>query len=130
MPNIAATLTINDGTATPVAVAFSLESKIAGGAMYVDRRLASRELNPELVLTSKSPSPKARAYTSERSVKIPIVRLVNGVDTVVGYNKKFTTFVVDKSSTEQERKHLVAFGNNLDAHADSKTNVEKLEGFN
>lgn len=130
MPNIAATLTINDGTATPVAVVYSLENKIAGGALYVDRRLASRELNPELSVSSKAPSPKARAYSHERSVKIPIVRVINGVDTVVGYNKKFTTYVIDKASTEQERKHLFAAGNNLDAHADSKTNVEKLEGFN
>lgn len=130
MPNIAATLSINDGSATPVAVTFSLENKIAGGALYVDRRLASRELNPELVVTSKAPTPKARAYTGDRAVKIPLVRTINGVDTVVGYNKKFSTYVLDKASTEQERKHLFAFGNNLDAHADSKTNVEKLEGFN
>lgn len=130
MPNIATTLTINDGSATPVAIAYSLERRIDGGAMWVDRRLGSRELQPELTMTSKVPSAKARAYTGERSVKMPIVRSVNGVDTVVGYNKKFTTYVFDKASTEQERKHLIAAGNNLDAHADSVTNGQKLEGFN
>lgn len=130
MPTTAATLTINDGTAVPVAVNYALERKVDGGAVWVDRRLASRELQPEITMTSKVPSAKARAYTCERSVKMPIVRVVNGVDTVVGYNKKFTTWVFDKSATEQERKHLIAAANNLDAHADSKTNGEKLEGFN
>jgi hypothetical protein len=81
-------------------------------------------------MSSKVPSAKARAYTSERSAKLPVVRTVNGVDTVVGYNKMFTTWVFDKASTEQERKHLVAAGNNLNAHADSVTNGTKLEGFN
>lgn len=129
MPTIAANLTINDGSTTPVAVSYALERRLDGGAVHVDRRLASRELQPELSYSFKVPSPKARAYTCERSVKMPIVRVVNGADTVVGYNKGFVTLVFDKASTEQERKHLDRAVANLADHADMQTNAQKLEGF-
>lgn len=129
MPNIAATITVNDGSATPVAINYALERRIDGGAVHVDRRLGSRELQPEISYAFKVPSPKARAYTCERSVKMPIVRVVNGVDTVVGYNKGFSTRVFDKASTEQERKHLDRALANLDDLADMQTNAQKLEGF-
>lgn len=130
MPNTLANYTINDGTATPVAVSYSLEDKNGGQLVIVDRRLASRELQPEIIAGLKRPNGNARTYNVTRTVKMPVVRSINGVDTVVDVNKVLLTYVISKACTEQERKHLYAAGTNANAHADFKTQVEKLEAWN
>lgn len=129
MPLATTPLAINDGSATPVAVLYSLEEKKDGIVVYVDRRLTGRDLNPEITSTLKRPSAKARTYNRTVEVRQPIVRVINGVDTVVDVNKVFVTHVISKMANEQERKHLDAAALNFSNSAVAKDQIAKLEGW-
>lgn len=129
MPIATSPLAINDGSTTPVAVSYSLEEKKDGVITYVDRRLAGRDLNPEITSNLKRPNAKARTYNRTVEVRQPVVRVINGVDTVVDVNKVFVTHVISKMANEQERKHLDAMALNFCGAAVTKDQVAKLEGW-
>lgn len=130
MPNTSVSYTVNDGSAAPVAVLYSLEEKNNGQIVLVDRRLASRELQPEMSAAMKRPAGNARTYNVTRVGKLPIVRSVNGVDTVVDTAKVLLTYVIPKTCTKQECAHLYALGTNFNANADFKTQVVEREAWN
>lgn len=119
--------TVNDGSDTPVAVTYSPEDVSPARTIVVDRRAASRAAQPTIEMNFMRPQGQRKTFRVERKHAMPVVRTLNGVDTVVGVNRAFVTFVLDPQSTEQERKHLHAAVVNNESKDEVKANVTILE---
>lgn len=128
MPAIA-TLSINDGLATPVAHSFAPVSTDGSKAQWADRsptipagfRTISFEVAP--------PSGNRTVYRGTMGLMNPTVASVNGVDTVVRYSSAQVTLNIAPDATLQERKDLLAYVANFLGNASVKTSVENLEPF-
>lgn len=108
-----ANLTVNDGSATPVAVTFTAASRTNNEVMWEDRRLAASTLWPRLFLSFDRASKARKTNHVELRMEYPIVRTVDGVETVVDTARyERGRYILPISMTEQERKHLSAFVRN------------------
>jgi len=126
MPAIAS-LTINDGLASPVAHTFAPVSVTGTKAKWADRSptipAGFRTISHELL----EPNGSRTTNTIKMGYMVPTVATVNGVDTVVRYNSAQVILNIHPESTLQDRKDLNAYvANSLD-NALIKTTVENLE---
>lgn len=109
MPQVTGALTIEDGSATPVAVSYGPEMLSSARAVFVDRRLPSREQQPSLERTFGAPQKGVRVqYAIGDLITYPIVRNMAGVDTVVAVAEAHVKYRLPTQMTAQERKHLRA----------------------
>lgn len=122
MPQFVSPLAINDGTATPVAVSYSVEKLSSDHSILVDRRLASRDQQPALTVTFDRASATRKTYKVKRSVAYPLVRTINSVDTVIDIARCNVEYIIPNTATLQERKHLRALV------ANSEDNVLLMAG--
>lgn len=127
MPQFVPPYTVNDGTATPVAVTYSVEKLSSEQTVLVDRRLASRDMQPVINLTFDRATPNRKTFKVKRQVAYPLVRTINSVDTVVDTARATVEYVIPVSATAQERKHLRALMANNEDHAYLKAAVEDLD---
>jgi len=106
----ATSITVNDGTAAPVAITFTPEEVSPQRTVYVDRRKVARSLQPSIIVGFSAPNANRKTAKPTFGVIYPIEGLVNGVAAPVDVaryeNGKFT---VPESMTLQDRKHLFAF---------------------
>ena len=128
MPAIAS-LTINDGQATPVAHTFSPQSTTGSKAQWADR-------SPTIPAGYRSISHELAEPNGSRTVnKVtfgfmnPTVATVDSSDTVVRYSSAQVILNIHPQSTLQERKDLYAYVVNYMSNATVKTSVENLEPF-
>jgi len=127
MPQVTGALTINDGTATPVAVSYSPELLSSTQAVFVDRRLASRDMQPSVEVGFSRPSASRNTFKVSRIVAYPIVRTINGVDVISDTARANVTYTIPKSATAQERKHLRALVANSEDLTILKAGPEDLD---
>lgn len=105
-----ADLVINDGTSTPVAVTFQPAYRNANEVMWEDRRKAVPSMWPRIVATFDRASRRRPTYHADFRVELPIVRNIDGVDTVTDTARyERGRYILPVTMTEQERKHLRAF---------------------
>lgn len=109
MPQFVAPFTIKDGSATPADVTFSPELLSSGDTVLVDRREATRDLQPSINVTFDRPVPQRPSYKQVIRVIVPVVRVVNGVSVPQRALRATLSYDLSSASTEQERKHLQAF---------------------
>jgi len=128
MPAIA-TLTINDGLATPVAHTFSPKSTTGAKAIWADR-------SPSIPAGYRTISHELAEPNGTRTVNkitmgflVPVVAAVDGSDTVVRYDSGQVVLNINPNSTLQERKDLLAYMANALGNASVKASVENLEPF-
>lgn len=130
MPQMPASgLTINDGATTPVAVSYTPEKVGSDLTILVDRRLTSRDQQPSVTLEFNRPQNGRKTYKVIKKVAYPIVRDVNGVNTVIDIARTESTFVLPPTMSEQERKHIRALAANAEDETNIKKFVESLEPF-
>lgn len=127
MPQVTGAITINDGTATPVAVSYSPELLSSTQAVFVDRRLASRDMQPSIEVGFSRPSAARNTFKVQRIAVYPIVRNVNGVDIIADTARATVTYTIPKSATAQERKHLRALVANTEDITVLKAGPEDLD---
>lgn len=127
MPQFSGTFTINDGSATPVAVAFSPELLSSAQTVLVDRREASRDLQPSIEQVFDRATAARPTYKVGTNVLLPIVRTVNGV--VVAKRPIRIRVLADlpTEATAQERAHAFAFAVNAAQHAMIKAGYTALD---
>lgn len=123
MPQFTSPLSINDGSATPVAVQYGVEKLSSDLSILVDRRLASRETQPTLTVVFDRATPTRKTFKVKHSVAYPIVRIVNGVDLVVDIARANVDYTLPPSMSVQEKKHLNALVANMEANATLKAAV-------
>lgn len=128
MPAIA-TLTVNDGLATPVAHTFAPQSTTGSRSSWADRSptipAGYRTISHELL----DPNGNRTVHKITMGFMCPVVATVDGSDTVVRYNSAQVVLNVNPQSTLQERKDLLAYVANTLGLATIKTSVENLEPF-
>lgn len=128
MPQFTSPLTINDGSATPVAVSYSVEKLSSEHSVLVDRRKASRELQPTLTITFDRATAARKTYKVKHNIAMPIVRAdANGVDRVVDIARANVEYVIPPSMTAQERKDLRALTSNAQSQVSLKEAVDSLD---
>lgn len=128
MPQFVAPLTINDGSATPVAVTFSPELLSSALTVFQDRRLATRELQPTLTVGYNRPTvQRPKTYQVSHRWALPIVRNVAGVDVSNDTARVTVDFILPTSMTSQERKHLRAYVKNGLDQALLKVAIDDLD---
>lgn len=127
MPQFVSPLSINDGSATPVAIVYSVEKLSSELTVLVDRRKASRETQPTVTIAFDRASANRKTFKVKHSVAFPIVRTVNGVDLVSDVARANVEYILPQSMTAQERKDLNALIANSQAHAMLKAGVLDLD---
>jgi hypothetical protein len=128
MPQFVANgFSVNDGSTTPVAVTYAPELLSSARTVLVDRRLMTREQQPSIVYTFDPSKPTRKTYKVLASVAIPIVQVINSVETVTGTLRANAEFIIPENASGQMRKHLrAAMANALD-HAYIRAGVEDLD---
>lgn len=124
------TFTINDGSATPVAITYSLANMVNGDIKLMDRRLTVPSFHPAILSSFSAPS-KARPKSTKiaRDFSLPHIRALNSVDTVVGTSRAVVTYYIDVNATAQEIKHLEAMVQNTGTQAKMVLQLRDLEPF-
>lgn len=126
MPQIG-TFTVNDGSATPVAITYGIEKLSTERSVLVDRRMATRDAQPQIVIDFTPATSGRKTYRRKTAHALPIVRTINGVETVIDVARANVEYVLPTSMTQQERKHLQAMVNNTDDHTVVKAGVVDLD---
>jgi hypothetical protein len=120
MPQFTGPLLIKDGSTTPVDVSYAPERLSSEKTVLVDRRLASRDQQPSIEVDFKVPENGSRLWFAiGNTIRYPIVRQVNGIDSVVAVAESTTKYRIPPVMTAQERKHLRA----LTANAQDNTQL-------
>lgn len=127
MPQFTGAISINDGSATPVAVSYSPELLSSSNTVLVDRREASRDMQPSLTVTFERPTANRKTYKVKRQVAYPIKQTVNGVEVITDIARANVEYVLPQSATAQVRKHLRALVANTEDVAIFKAAVEDLD---
>jgi hypothetical protein len=113
MPQVTGALIIKDGSATPANVSYGPEVMSSQRAVFVDRRLPSRDQQPSIERTFGAPEKGVRTqYAVSDLIRYPIVRTVAGVDSVVAVAEAHVKYRLPTVATQQERKHLRALAAN------------------
>jgi hypothetical protein len=128
MPAIAA-ITLADGQSAPVNHAFSPVTTDGAKATWADRSPGAPSgylvINHEV----RQPAQSGAAYRVLAGFNIPVMATVDGVPTVVRNSSASIAFNFSASSTEQERKDMLAFVSNYLTKADVKTSITNIEPF-
>lgn len=127
MPQFTGAISINDGTATPVAVSYSPELLSSSSTVLVDRREASRDMQPSITLSFDRPTSNRKTYKVKRSVAYPIWSVVNGVNVVSDIARANVEYVIPQTATQQVRKHLRALVANAEDITIFKAAIEDLD---
>ena len=105
----ASNITINDGSATPVAVTFSVERKDPTLTSWVDRRLAVASVQPRVTVGFSPANPKRKTDRVPVTITVPITGMRDGLVVPIGANRFIGEFIISEDSPEQSRKDIVAF---------------------
>lgn len=127
MPAFGSNITVNDGTATPVAVAYTPEKVSTEQTVVVDRRLASRDLQPYTIIEFIRPAAGGKTQKVRHRFAYPIVRDVGGTDVATDIARATVEYTLPTSMSEQERKHLHALVANLQDNTTVKAGVIDLD---
>lgn len=127
MPQFTGAITINDGSATPVAVSYSPELLSSGNTVLVDRREATRELQPSVTILFERPTPNRKTFKVKHSFALPIKQVINGVEVITDVARANVEYVLPQSASAQVRKHLRALVANTEGVAIFRAGVEDLD---
>jgi hypothetical protein len=124
-----ASLSINDGQATPVAHTFNPVSTDGSRAQWAERSAGVPSGYFTLSHEVRNPASATAAYRVLIGLNVPVMATVNGVLTVVRNSSAQVTLNCSAQSTVQERKDLLAYVANFLGNATVKTSVQDLEPF-
>lgn len=127
MPQVTGPLTINDGSATPVAVSYSPELLSSSESVFVDRREASRDLQPSIAVNFSRASTNRKTFKVSHIVEFPIPTLVGGAVVSVDVARAKVEYTIPQTMSAQQRKHFRALVANAEALASLKAGVEDLD---
>lgn len=105
----AATITINDGQATPVAVAFNPESVTSDQATFADRTPGVSIGFRRISVRNKFAKGSSKVNRANYAVEYPVTTTVNGITTVAYTLRANVDVILPDASTDAERKNLYAF---------------------
>lgn len=141
-----ASITINDGKATPVAHTFVPSSEAEGASLFEDKAggiaigfnsLMIRVRRPAPGNTGQSSDPKGRVYRVQANLATPVLESTSAstgtgippAPTVAYVLRCNSEWIIPERCTNAERKDLRALQYNLLNNADFRKVIEDLEDF-
>lgn len=127
MSQITGALTINDGSATPVAKSFAPQRVSPDLSVFTERSAVMSAGYPKLSISYDPASAKRATHRINIELNLPVVETVNSIPTVtkVGLFKGY--FVVPDTFNAQNRADLAAFvANSLDV-ASVRATIKDLD---
>lgn len=119
------TITINDGTATPVAITFTAVKASPTLTVFKDKRLAKPAHWPEITLSADLPAGSAVLRKFEARVAWPVVDVITGKVTDTGRVRVLGD--IPMSMAQSDVKHLYAFAMNAMGHALLRAAMQDLD---
>jgi hypothetical protein len=109
MAALPSSITINDGTATPVAVTYTPISASNGNAVFADKRKVAKAFWPKITYVFDAESRSRASDHVSVEVEYPMTKTVDGVELVyaTAWFKK-GVFILPSGMSQQDRKHLRA----------------------
>lgn len=127
MPQVTGPLSVNDGATTPVAVSYAPELLSSATSVFVDRREASRDMQPSIGITFDRPTSTRKTFKVTHTFAVPVKQTINGVDVVTDIARATVQYTIPPSATSTHRKNLRAMVANLEDVATIKAAVEDLD---
>lgn len=124
MPQISAALTINDGSATPVAKTFAPERVAPELSTFTERTTGISAGFARLGVGFSPATAKRATNRTDLSVDVPVLQTVNGVSSVAYVLRFKGYFVTPDTATAAERANLQAYVANAMNHATVKAVVK------
>lgn len=118
-------LSINDGTATPVAITFTTVKAAPALSVFKDKRLSKVSHWPEITLASDIPVSSATMRKPELRVAYPIVDPVTGQVTDV--MRARLPFDIPMSASQTDVNHFYAFLKNALANSTIQGAIRDLD---
>lgn len=134
-----ASMTLNDGQATPVAHTFGTVNKDSSGvAKWADRVGGIALGYPVITMSVREPVKDSRNYKVMLKVAVPTLEVTSpstasGIQPAptLAYDHLCTiSMIMPERGSLAERKNLIAFVKNLLAHANVTAAVENFESIN
>lgn len=125
MPQFTGPLSILDGAAA--AVSYSPELLSSSQTVLVDRREASRDMQPSMSVSFDRPTANRKTYKVKRVYAYPIKQTINGVEVVTDIARATVEYIIPQSATLTIRKNLRALVANVEDNALVKAGVEDLD---
>lgn len=116
MAQLPTSVTINDGSTTPVAITFTPISSDSGTVVFADKRKSAKAFWPKMTVSFDGEKPSRRTDHVLYEWEYPMTKVVDGVE-VVYDTARFTRgrFVLPSGMPESDRNHFRAFvANGLD----------------
>lgn len=127
MPQITGPMTINDGSATPVAKTFAPERVSPEASVFSERSAATSAGFTRLTYGLDMAKANRKTNRIDISLNVPVLRTVEGNETVAGTALFKGYWVLPDVMTEGERSNVHAFTANSIGHANVKAAVKSLD---
>lgn len=105
----AAPLVIADGATTPVNVTFAVAEASPSQSLFEDRGAGVFAWFRSIMLRSRRPSKQDPNTRTQMLVKVPVVEVVSGVNTLVHTLEADVRLKLPDGCSDANRKHLYAF---------------------
>jgi hypothetical protein len=128
MPAIA-TLSINDGQATPVAHSFAVNTTDGSSARWLEKTAGQSLGYYPLAMSVRMAKTATAADVVEVTLSKPTLQTVNGISTVAYKSSASVKFNFSQQETDQGKKDLVAYVTNFLANATVKAAIPALDPF-
>lgn len=125
----ATSISLNDGTATPVAVSYTPFRLADGTIVYSDNRLGVMSIRPTLSFRMDRANAKRPTDRIYHKIAYPTSKVVDGVTVVNSVLRADKTFVVPIDADAQTKKHFAALSANSEDHAHLRAAIETGEGI-
>lgn len=113
MASLPANITINDGSATPVAVTFLPIFADSGVVVFADKRKTAKAFWPKLTLKFVPETASRKTDHVEVTFEYPMTQTVNSVEVVYATARyERGRFILPSGMPSTDRKHLSAFVRN------------------
>jgi hypothetical protein len=118
MATLPASISINDGSATPVAVTYTPISANNGNVVFADKRKSAKAFWPKISMLFDGETARRQSDHVSIEVEYPLTQTVDGVEVVYATAWfKRGIFVLPSGMPQQDRKHLRALVVNGQGHA-------------
>jgi hypothetical protein len=104
-----APITVNDGSATPVATTFSVESENGITYTFAERSAGVALGFRRLSVSTKLATGAATVNRAKYAVELPVLATVNGISQLAYTLRANVDVILPVASTDAERKNLFAF---------------------
>lgn len=128
MAALPSSITVNDGSGTPVAITYTPISADKGEITFADKRKTAKAFWPKLSIAFSGETPSRKTDHVEVRAEYPLTHTVNGVE-VVYATARFERgrFILPSGMPQQDRKHLRAMVANFFDVAQVIANVSDLD---